>query len=242
LIPQTLAQQIEQECPPTYRYIAGNTCCQFNFSAYPQQSAACVSALNDMYNAFGNATVSVNLYDIYGPCVGGPQGYSPCLGDGHLPTLLDNPVFRRAIHAAPLSLIGGWVDCTTRLNYTSNYYDLPVQVYTPLLQKMPSLRVLIYSGDADACVPTAGTEKWTRSIGGPVVTPWQFWALDDQVAGYYVKYQKLSFLTVKGAGHLVPNTAPNRALRMFQMYLNDDFPAQQASHTARKRREKGFRA
>jgi hypothetical protein len=36
-------------------------------------------------------------------------------------------------------------------------------------------RMLIYSGDTDACVPYWGTEEWTRELGYPVRRGWRQW-------------------------------------------------------------------
>ena len=46
-------------------------------------------------------------------------------------------------------------------------------------------RVLIYSGDVDACVPYSGTEMWTRNLGFHVSDDWRPWTLDGRrMAGY----------------------------------------------------------
>lgn len=33
-------------------------------------------------------------------------------------------------------------------------------------------RIMIYSGDTDACIPQYGSEQWTRELGYPVAKPW----------------------------------------------------------------------
>ena len=43
------------------------------------------------------------------------------------------------------------------------------------------LRVLIYSGDHDMCVPHTGSEAWTRALGLKVKHPWRPWQVNDQV-------------------------------------------------------------
>ena len=42
---------------------------------------------------------------------------------------------------------------------------------------------------------------------------------DGQVAGYFEKYDGLTFLTVKGAGHFVPKDRPRHALDMLRSFL-----------------------
>jgi hypothetical protein len=46
LIPPSLSAAIIATCPEAFPYIPDNTCCQFNYSAYPAQSQQCVANLN----------------------------------------------------------------------------------------------------------------------------------------------------------------------------------------------------
>ena len=72
------------------------------------------------------------------------------------------------------------------------------------------------------------TRWWTSSLGLPVVKPWRSWLVDSQVAGYVTSYVSdanlnehgLTFLTVKGSGHMVPQFRPKQAYAMFQRYIN----------------------
>ena len=43
------------------------------------------------------------------------------------------------------------------------------------------LKVLIYSGDHDMCVPHTGSEAWTSSLGLKVKEAWRPWKVDHQV-------------------------------------------------------------
>lgn len=45
-------------------------------------------------------------------------------------------------------------------------------LYKTLAQKY---RVLIFSGDADACVPFTGSAEWTAGLGFPVDRDWEPW-------------------------------------------------------------------
>lgn len=82
------------------------------------------------------------------------------------------------------------------------------------------VRGLIYSGDHDLCVPHTGSEAWTRDLNLEVISPWAPWLVDDQqVAGYSVEYSGLSYVTIKGAGHMVPQTKPAAGFAMFKRFL-----------------------
>ena len=81
------------------------------------------------------------------------------------------------------------------------------------------MRALVYSGDVDMCLPFTGTEAWTSSLRLPVHRPWRQWYMDGQVAGFNVRYQGLTYVTVRGAGHMVPELKPREALHMFGTWL-----------------------
>ena len=165
-----------------------------------------------------------NLYDIYSTCSGGPGGFSPCVANDALSNLMNNDSFRSVIHAANTATIGLWYDCTPHLNYTSNYHSIAEQVWPTILQLDSTLRIMIYSGDADSCVPFFGTRQWTRTLGGAVTDDWRPWQYSDpnvegtQLAGYTIGYTNLRFTTLKGIGHMAPRTAYFNSLYLFIRY------------------------
>ena len=99
-------------------------------------------------------------------------------------------------------------------------------LYAELAQEF---QVLIYSGDVDACVPYWGTEEWTRELGFEQTKPWRPWhspvreGLPPLRAGYVVNYGKgtkdFKYVTVQGAGHMVPQHKPDFALTLFENFI-----------------------
>jgi serine carboxypeptidase-like clade 2 len=82
--------------------------------------------------------------------------------------------------------------------------------------------VLIYSGDNDAIVPTTGTRRWVEYLGRTIVNDTHQWWVDTngaQVGGWATEYDRMTFTTVRGAGHMVPYMQPHRALHMFSTFL-----------------------
>ena len=59
------------------------------------------------------------------------------------------------------------------------------------------LKVLIYSGDHDMCVPHTGSEAWTSSLGLKVKEAWRPWKVDHQVPtpGYSLLHHVQSITT-----------------------------------------------
>lgn len=103
----------------------------------------------------------------------------------------------------------------------------------PLRSKAIKLRVLIYNGDADACVPYKGNEEWITSLvkAGDLTEavgwkPWFNDAWPDMPAGYVTSYnvtgaptKDFSFLTIRLAGHMVPTFQPASSLSFFTRFL-----------------------
>jgi len=199
-------------------------------------STECKTDLAQMSTQVGN----VNIYDIYDDCVNsgstgsriwrrppsdlelfleeiGVGGPVECIDGGAAQAYLDQADVRAAIHVPSVEQIGNWELCTNKLQYTSNWGSL-LPYYKD--QIIPFIRVLIFNGDADCCVPYNGNEWWTSTLGIPEVAGWTEWTVNSQVAGYVTKYQYgFEFVTVKGAGHMVPEYKPVQALEMISRYF-----------------------
>jgi serine carboxypeptidase-like clade I len=95
------------------------------------------------------------------------------------------------------------------------------------------LRVLIYNGDADACVPYKGNEEWIDGLvkAGDLAeaVAWKPWYNDvwpNMPAGYVTSYNvtgapanDFTFLTIRLAGHMVPTFEPQSSLSFFTRFL-----------------------
>jgi len=58
-------------------------------------------------------------------------------------------------------------------------------------------------------VPYLDNEAWVESLNQPVVKPWTAWNTpNNQIGGYVTQYAQITFATVRGAGHMVPQTRP----------------------------------
>jgi carboxypeptidase C (cathepsin A) len=209
-------------------------------SSWDNPSGDCQAALTNMGNQIGD----VNMYNILGPCIIGDRatkrfnnqtvkfsrtpthvynkiftsgGPDECIDGIAAGQYLNNLVVRSAIHVLGPDRIPHWTVCTGALNYTSNIQALYPEPYLTLID---NYRVLVYNGDHDACVPIIDNEAWTESLGLSVEQPWHPWLVNQQVAGYVTKYNSnFAFASIKGAGHMVPQTRPVEALAMFTRYL-----------------------
>ncbi|KAJ9705285.1 hypothetical protein PVL29_003371 [Vitis rotundifolia] len=132
----------------------------------------------------------------------------------------DNAV-QEALHVRN-GTISFWKRCNKTLDYDSN-----VESTVPYHRNLSYLgyRALIYSGDHDMLIPYVGTERWVKSLNIPVLTGWEPWFVDGQVAGYSVIYQAnktdtaITYATVKGGGHTAPEFRPKQCLAMIDRWL-----------------------
>ncbi|KAE8691247.1 Serine carboxypeptidase 1 [Hibiscus syriacus] len=144
----------------------------------------------------------------------------PCINDEVATRWLNDAAVRKAIHAETENVAGPWVLCTDRIRY---YHDAGSMIPYHKNLTTEGYRALIYSGDHDMCVPYTGTQAWTKSIGYKTVSPWRSWTSNDQVSGYLQGYDHdLTFLTIKGAGHTVPEYKPLEALDFYRRWLDKE--------------------
>ncbi|CAD5327734.1 unnamed protein product [Arabidopsis thaliana] len=141
----------------------------------------------------------------------------PCIDDRVATAWLNDPEIRKAIHTKEESEIGRWELCSGKLSF---YHDAGSMIDFHRNLTLSGYRALIYSGDHDMCVPFTGSEAWTKSLGYKVIDEWRAWISNDQVAGYTQGYaNNLTFLTIKGAGHTVPEYKPREALDFYSRFL-----------------------
>lgn len=214
--------------------------------------ADCQSLLDYAAKQIGH----INLYNIYGDCVGsGDQfgessratyhskaphqsafnlrGPDACIDSRAASGYFNQPSVMDALHVQAPSFT--WAVCATPVGwkYTSTRPNLPRDTYPSLVTR---IRVLIYNGDWDACVPYTDNEAWTEGMGYRAEQPWHPWTyttpdgLDSQVGGYAVKYtiphsespdSWFRFITVRGGRHEVPESAPDKALAMLTRLVRD---------------------
>ncbi|TVU51395.1 hypothetical protein EJB05_02824 [Eragrostis curvula] len=141
----------------------------------------------------------------------------PCMSDEVATAWLNNESVRSAIHAEPVSSIGPWLLCTDNLDF---HHDAGSMIVYHKNLTSQGYRAFIFSGDHDMCVPYTGTEAWTASLGYGVVDSWRPWFINEQVSGYTQGYENgLTFATIKGAGHTVPEYKPQEALAFYSRWL-----------------------
>jgi len=148
-----------------------------------------------------------------------PKNYQPCAQD-YATTYLNREDVRSALHVTDQS--AAWAMCSDDVSNKWPPEDVArntAGLYDELVQSN-LIKVMVYSGDDDSACLTSATQKWLWGMNWTITEEWRSWRVNDQVAGYIVKFNGMSFMTVHGAGHLVPQTRPEFALEVFRGYLN----------------------
>lgn len=71
------------------------------------------------------------------------------------------------------------------------------------------------------------TQKALEDLNLVVNKEWRAWYYGNdpsqiQIGGYVTEYNELTFVTVRGAGHMVPQWKPEQAYHMFQKFINGE--------------------
>ncbi|KAH7689750.1 Peptidase S10 serine carboxypeptidase protein [Dioscorea alata] len=129
----------------------------------------------------------------------------------------NNDDVRDALHIQK-GTVPEWIRCNDTLQYAK---DIPSSVKYHHKLTSRGYRALVYSGDHDLVIPHIGTQTWIRSLNYSIVDDWRSWFSSGQVAGYTRAYaNNLTFATIKGAGHTVPEYKPMESLAMVKRWLS----------------------
>ena len=154
----------------------------------------------------------------------GPEGaVDPCI-NSWVKTYLNRADVQTALHASPTA----WSSCSSVVNYSrKDLLTSMLPVYKQIAQQGPNVRLLVFSGDLDAIVPTPGTRAWLEQLDMQVTQPWRPWnAMGSngqmQTGGWVTVYDALTFSTIRGAGHTCPSYEPARSLHLFTKFMRNE--------------------
>ncbi|KAK5968124.1 Carboxypeptidase [Trichostrongylus colubriformis] len=167
-------------------------------------------------------------------------GY-PCWADYSLFRYTNNRAVQDALHVPDgwrkqKSGEYKWHDCNDQLydqyhimyNTTNDFFQYVIQNV-----KTPNFRFLVYNGDVDTACNYLGDSWFIRDVAKENNLkpedriPW-FFSENNQLAGFVQRYTgkggqgikvSVDVLTVKGAGHMVPNDRPGPSVQMITNFL-----------------------
>ena len=117
-----------------------------------------------------------------------------------------------------------WVQCSEDV---SMYYVMSesLDFYQTFINQHPELRVWFFSGENDAVLPTIGTFRWMDKLKLGIKTEFRQWHFLNQVGGHVQEYENgLTLVTVKAAGHMVPQDQRESSFAMLTAFLNGKLP------------------
>ena len=147
-----------------------------------------------------------------------PNELPPCTFGAPLIAWANSDKVREQLHIP--SKVQAWDLCTSAptWNYTMDFKGSQ-WIWEELKGE---IRMLKYSGDQDASVPTYGTLGWINALDWKVEDQWRAYMQDKQVAGYVEVRDGLTFASVHGAGHMVPQDQRERAHYLINQWLKDE--------------------
>ncbi|KAF7147596.1 hypothetical protein RHSIM_Rhsim03G0257500 [Rhododendron simsii] len=164
------------------------------------------------------------------------SGYDPC-SENYAEKYYNIPDVQKALHANTTGIPYKWTACSNDLfnNWQDSQFSM-LPTYKKLMAA--GLKIWVYrlirqfcskyqlsncfkfgSGDTDSVVPVTATRFSLSHLNLTVKTAWYPWYSGSQVGGWTEVYKGLTFATVRGAGHEVPQFQPKRAFLLFQSFL-----------------------
>lgn len=160
------------------------------------------------YKFSGGVTPSVSLGEV-----------PPCINSTAQTNWLNRGDVRKALHIP--DTLPSWDICSDDVGaHYKIVYATMKDVYLKLLSV--GLRALVYNGDTDMACNFLGDQWFVEDLGLKATSKYQTWVHNDQIAGFSQQFGNITFLTVKGAGHMVPQWAPGPAFQMFQAFITND--------------------
>ena len=115
-----------------------------------------------------------------------------------------------------------WTQCSKFLKYKMGD---SYKFYSETMLKYPDVRVWVFSGTEDSVLSTLGTMRWINKLNFTIEKVWTKYKVNDQIAGYAQKYKEgLVIVTVKGAGHMVPQDQRAASFKMLDSFINNKMP------------------
>lgn len=141
---------------------------------------------------------------------------------------MNMPSVQRALHIRNASAATEWNICSDELQYDSlAMYDDLAWLYREMLEMDDQLYVMVYNGDVDPGINVLGSEWFVDDLGAAPLSgyAWREWFVDGengkQVGGWTENFERVSFVSVRGAGHMVPQFKPVAALKMIDYFLQN---------------------
>jgi len=143
------------------------------------------------------------------------SGDPPCTNETALADYMNSPEVRAALHIPDNVQAFQLCNMEVNENFKREYKTMAPQ-YKYLTTKV---RGLVYNGDIDMACNFLGDEWFVEDLGLKVLAHRRAWHSGGQIGGWVKRFANLDLLTIRGAGHMVPEDKPQPALHMIQAFL-----------------------
>lgn len=148
-------------------------------------------------------------------------GGLPCWGGEAMTNYLQLPEVMQAIHIPHQIQNISWGECSGL--WYHNQYD-EMEPFFEYILANSDVRIMVYNGDADLVCNFLGDEWFvnnlTKALNIKTIQPRHAWYYRGQIGGYVKRFEKnFDLLTVKGAGHFVPEDRAGPALQMIANFV-----------------------
>ena len=147
----------------------------------------------------------------------------PCTNDKLIWNYLNNKQVQKVLHVEPGTK---WELCSD--DVYERYHKSPEPIssfFADFWSKIPNGRVMLYAGDIDIACNFLGVESFAKSLNRPQLRPYNQWTLmkdgTRQIGGFVRRFERLTFVTVRGAGHMVPSDRPVEAFAIYKRFIMD---------------------
>lgn len=111
--------------------------------------------------------------------------------------------------------------------YESFHEDISASYSSDIVILLGHIKVLIYNGQEDYVVNTAGVINYLNSLRWGQIASWKrarkdVWRINNAIRGWAKTSGNLWFVLVNRAGHLVPTDQPDAAFNMLGHFIRDD--------------------
>ena len=138
-----------------------------------------------------------------------PEG---CIGDETKSEFLNDQVVQQKLNVSKK-----WSECT-KIKYP---WGESFWFYNSYIKNLTNFTTWFFSGTEDMAVDTLGSLRWIEQLNLDIKNEWRQWKCDGQVAGMIQDYDYgFSFVTIKGAGHMVPQDKRKQAKVMLDTFLS----------------------
>ena len=228
---QTMHDPVDERCKAVVDHIFEQVGGYYAYSLYDE------CTYDDAFNAAAAAPSTMLDGTTMPQRLNGGLNDYPCGTDRALQGWLKDPAVRQALHVRSEYFA---VDNAIGFDYTPTEKDL-TGFYKQVNGK---LKVLVYNGDTDPAITSWATQNWTSHLGFEKVESWRPWTIDacKRMGGYVTRYEgKFDFLTIRGAGHMVPTYKPAASFTFLQSWLaGTDYPEFVANCTRPKTHNEAF--